>query len=209
MTIVTIWQPIWEPQQRSSGISQRRGETIVVPPFKSVLFHNGWWKIPLPKIKKPLEAKSKKIIPTVRKRIFSEELNISNIEMIFNYLSTISLISLSTPTFLCVLELDFCSHFVLPYPREHVPRWKSAFLGIHCILLSVQLQTSSCSWFSPWIYDTSVFMHIKELSRLVHGHLLIGFTSVVYLTGINVSYTLLSSLLFWVPWEIHPLLDSF
>lgn len=108
-------------------------------------------------------------------------------------MSTISLISLSTPTCPCVLELDFCSHLVLPYPKEHVLRWKNIYLGIHCILLSVQLQTSSCSWFSPWIYDTSIFMYIKELSRLVHGHLLIVFSSMVYLTRLYWDTCLLCS----------------
>lgn len=77
----------------------------------------------------------------------------------------LSLTFLSIPTSSCILELDIWSHFLLSYLREHVMGWKP-LLGY--LLYSFINSTSDFMFLvSPRTYDTSVFMHIEELSMLV------------------------------------------
>lgn len=110
MTIVTNWHPVWESQQRSRGISQGRGEIIVVQTLKSFLSNNRWWKIHLHNIKKPLGDKQKSI-PRARKRIFSEELDISDSEMNFTYLSNSLLFPSPLPHSLVFQNWNFTPTF--------------------------------------------------------------------------------------------------
>lgn len=116
------------------------------------------------------------------------------------------------------MPLCFRTGILLPcspsLSREHVLRWKNICLGINHILPSVQPQTSSCFWLSPWIYDTSVFMYIKELSRLVqwlpiHGFFFHGIFNSIVLGYMSLTLWCLPSSLFWAPWGWGPYLFHF
>lgn len=181
-----------------------RADISVVPFFKSPF--QQWMMENSSVYGKSLGGYEQKIIPTARRKTYTEELGISNMKMNLNYLNGISLLSPFPLPRACVFQ----NWNLLPlFPSlsqgtQCVLRWKNTCLGVHCLLLS-----SLCPWFPP-VFRIPLFAGtIKELSTLLRwlpiNGLFLPWHVYPDCAGIHVSCALLFIfLLFWAPWGWGP-----
>lgn len=175
---------------------EERGDISVVPffkfPFQQLVIENS------SVYDKSLGGYEQKIIPTARRQTCSEELGISNMKMNLNYLNVISLLFPFPLPHACVFQNWICSHFFLPYPREHVLRtsaWVSTILFYHLCAPGFPLIfriTLFAGTKKSWAQCFSDYSFVDIFFRGIFSPIVQGYMSLVLFC--------LSSRLFWAPW---------